>query len=213
MRWVLATLRWAAVAVSGGLGVALVLGLVLGMNALERGGDDAEGGDPVAFEVAPQKKKAPPKRKRKAAKRKKRTSAKPPPIPLLGQGLSGFAIDLPDVTEGLLSAANASIVGDARDVVMDESTVDALPVPRRQVPPKVPSRAAAKGITGQVTLSFQVGADGRVSAPRVVSVEPAEARIYEEPSLIAIRQWAFEPATYAGRPVSMRATYTLEFGR
>ena len=96
---------------------------------------------------------------------------------------------------------------------MDESTVDALPVPRRQVPPKIPTRAAAKGITGSVTLSFQVGADGRVSAPRVVAVEPAEARIYEEASVAAVRQWEFEPATYDGRPVSMRATYTLEFGR
>ena len=62
-----------------------------------------------------------------------------------------------------------------------------------------PSAMKRYGLSGQVTIGFDVDAEGRVQNPAIVeSDNPA----FDEPALTALRQWKFSPALREGEPVA-----------
>ena len=67
--------------------------------------------------------------------------------------------------------------------------------------PAYPPAARAAGIEGQVTVSYDVTAAGRVANAVVVAAEPHG--VFEQAALAAVRSWRFRPATERGVPVSV----------
>ena len=193
------------------VGTAAVTLLVLTMNGgtLEKSddGDDAA----TTFQVEPQKKKKPKPQRKPKPKPKPKSSKPPPPTPMIGGNLSGLAFGLEGL-EGLGPDSDLSaLIGDVGNVVMTEEAVDDPPVPVHQVAPEIPPRAIQKGITGRVTLSMLVTSEGNVSDVKVVEAQPPG--VFEESATAAVRQWRFQPAQYEGRPVSIRVSQTLRFGK
>ena len=92
---------------------------------------------------------------------------------------------------------------------MTEDSVDSAPVLTTRTRAPYPSRARSKGIEGYVTISMLVGADGRVSDVRVLEAQPMG--VFDEAALGTVKGWQFSPATYEGRPVSIRVTQTVRF--
>lgn len=161
----------------------------------------------VSFDVPPPK--PPPKRPKPRAKPKpKRPSKAPPPMPTLSAGLGGLDFGLPTFA-GTMEDATSALLGDMGDVVMTEDAVDDPPRPATRVAPSYPVRARAKNITGYVTLSLLVGSDGSVRDVRVLEAEPPG--VFDSAAIEAVQGWSFEPATYEGRTVSVRARQTLRF--
>lgn len=189
-------------------GVALTAFVLAAMNGAISAPDRSRGDDAVTFDV-PTPPKPPPSRPKPRPKPKPRkTSAPPPPIPALSAGLAGLSFGLPGL-DGALDDATQALVGDVGDVVMNEDSVDSAPRPTYRVPPDYPPRARADDVTGYVTLSLLVGADGELQDLRVLESEPAG--VFDEAAKAAMRQWRFDPATYEGRPVSVRVRQTLRF--
>lgn len=65
-----------------------------------------------------------------------------------------------------------------------------------------------EGVEGQVVVSFVVTAAGEVSHPVIVSsTDPRLGR----PTLVALRNWKYRPATKAGVPVPTRVIETVQY--
>ena len=76
--------------------------------------------------------------------------------------------------------------------------------------PTYPAAARAAGIEGQVTVSYDVTATGRVAKVVVVAAEPSG--VFEETALATVRSWRFRPATERGVPVAVpRQVSVLQF--
>ncbi|MCB9796931.1 MAG: energy transducer TonB [Alphaproteobacteria bacterium] len=189
-------------------GLALVLGLVMSLNADAPEKPQAEARAAVEVDVAP---KPPPKQqpRKQRPPPPQRPKSNPPPTPNLGASLAGLDLGLPGFGAVGLDGLSDGLLGEVKDTVMTEDAVDAPPQPVSQVPPEYPSRARAKNITGYVTLNVRVGFDGRVEDVRVVEAQPEG--VFEQPALAAVKQWRFQPATYEGRPVTVRVRQTLRF--
>jgi len=65
--------------------------------------------------------------------------------------------------------------------------------------PEYPSAMRSKGEEGWVTLSYVIGADGRVSD--LIVQDSSGQRDFEKAALKAAAKWRFSPATVEGRPV------------
>jgi TonB family protein len=69
-------------------------------------------------------------------------------------------------------------------------------------------RSTPPRIEGIVTIAARVGADGHVTAPRVVN---GLGFGLDQNALVALRQWQFRPGTRDGRPIEMAAEIDIEF--
>lgn len=90
-------------------------------------------------------------------------------------------------------------------------TSPAITPPRqlRGTYPAYPSADATRqGYQGTVVLEGTIDAMGRVGDLRIVR-SPAE--IFNQPSLDAVADWAFEPATRDGLPVAVTGVFTMRF--
>lgn len=181
--------------------------LILLQKVLTR--EDTEAVDAVAFDTPPPQKKAPPKRQTKPKPKPKPKPSKAPPPPSLGSALAGMSFGLPQFSDDLLGGGANSLIEDTSNVVMSEDVVDDPPRPVSRSACSYPSRARTRNISGFVTLSLLVKADGSLSDVRVLEAEPAG--VFEETALSCIRGWKFEPASYEGQPVAVRARQTLNF--
>ncbi len=79
--------------------------------------------------------------------------------------------------------------------------------------PVYPAAARAAGVQGQVTIRYDVTAEGAVVNLRVVEAVPVG--VFEEAALATIAQWRFEPPMVDGRSVSLRdrvSTLRFELG-
>mgnify|MGYP001550175669 CR=1 FL=1 len=86
------------------------------------------------------------------------------------------------------------------------SIVPAKPI--RLKKPVYPFAMRRFGITGQVMIDFVVDKTGKVQNPVIAqSDNPA----FEEPALKALREWKFEPATQAGKPVDVKQRVPIVF--
>ena len=82
-----------------------------------------------------------------------------------------------------------------------------LPDVVSSVQPTYPREALRDGVSGEVTVSFTVNADGSVSGASIVSSNPR--RVFDNAALEAIRKWRFEAP---GEPVTGRRTFAFNPG-
>ena len=82
------------------------------------------------------------------------------------------------------------------------------PVPVRMVAPDYPYELKRNGVTGVVSLSFEVNEKGEVVDPKVLkSTNPQ----FEQPALDAIVKWKFKPGRKDGAPAKMKIAIPLQF--
>ena len=79
----------------------------------------------------------------------------------------------------------------------------------KRIKPVYPPRYRAQGLEGDVVVSLQIGADGRIVSLRVV--RPAKHPAFNESARAAARRERFSPATRDGVPIPFRISFTYRF--
>jgi protein TonB len=188
------------------LGTLTVFTLILLMNAAAKRRDaDAQTGTSIAFErrEAPKQqaveRKPPPRRRQQA----------PRPNVDLSSTLPGMSFGLPAFDDGDLGDLGGGLLGDDRDLVMSDETVDQAPRPVAQSPIPYPARAKAQGVTGYVMLSVLIGPTGAVEKVRVLESQPAG--VFDDAAVAGVQRWRFEPASYRGENVRVWARQRVRF--
>lgn len=190
-------------------GLALVLSLVVFMNTQLARPDEGDGQAFSSIEVV--KKEKPPQqeavRKPEPPKRRPQRSA-PSPLVGLDGGLAGLDFGLPGFDASELDLGTG-LLGDGKDVVMTDDTVDVPPRPLLQTPMRYPPRAKASGITGYVLLSVLIGPTGQVEKVKVLESQPAG--VFDDTAVAGVQGWKFEPASYKGENVRVWARQRVRF--
>lgn len=93
------------------------------------------------------------------------------------------------------------------DGVVDAADVSIEPEATRRVPPEYPYHLRSRGVTGEATLAFVVGVDGKVGE---VVVTNATNEAFAKAAVDAIRKWTFKPARLNGAAVACRVS-SLKF--
>ena len=188
------------------VGTLAVFILILMMNAAaKRQNNTVETGTSIAFErkEAPKKqeieRKPPPRRRQQA----------PRPNVDLASTLPGMDFGLPGFDEGDLGDLAGSLLGDDRDLVMNDDAVDQPPRPIAQAPIPYPARAKAQGITGYVMLSLLIGPTGQVEKVKVLESQPSG--VFDDAAVAGVQNWRFEPASYRGESVRVWARQRVRF--
>ncbi len=88
------------------------------------------------------------------------------------------------------------------------STTTLPEVAEYTTPPLYSDEARRRRIEGIVTIQTTIGADGRITAPRVIN---GLGFGLDQNALVAMRQWQFRPGTESGTPVEMTAEIDIEF--
>jgi TonB family protein len=83
------------------------------------------------------------------------------------------------------------------------------PILRTRVEPGYPGPARRSRETGVAVLEAVIGADGGVSD--VMVLKSTREPILDEAAVRAVSQWEYDPATKAGKPVSVYLTVTVNF--
>jgi TonB family protein len=78
----------------------------------------------------------------------------------------------------------------------------------KQVRPVYPLPMRRSGMRGEVVVSFEVGVDGKV---RNAVVQRSNHPSFDEPALVAVRQWQFEPAQRGGTAVATTLSVPVLF--
>ena len=190
-------------------GTTAVFGLVLSMNALDRGPPEPPQRAAATFDVPSPARKPKPTRRKPPPRRPRTPPKTPPPIPTLASAVGGLDLGLFAGAAIDLSEGASALVGDVSEVVMTAESVDSLPVPVARPAVAYPPSARSRGITGHVTLSLLVDARGQVGEVHVEAAEPPG--VFDDAAVRAVRQWRFQPATYQGQPVPVRVEQTLRF--
>ncbi|MGQ0800513.1 MAG: energy transducer TonB [Pseudomarimonas sp.] len=196
-------------AVSALIGLAAVMTMIVSMNSQLARPDEGDGQAFSSIEVI--KKEKPPQqdqvRKPEPVKRKPARTA---PTPILGidSGLAGLSFGLPTFDSSELDIGT-SLLGEGKDVVMTDDSVDVQPRPVVQTPMRYPPRAKATGVTGYVLLSVLIGPTGQVEKVKVLESQPAG--VFDEVAVAGVQTWTFEPASYRGENVRVWATQRVRF--
>lgn len=191
-------------------GIALVVASIIFMNQQAVTPDGADGISGTSVQL--QRKQKPPAAKSVARREPpKRRSARPAPTPLVGLdgGLAGLDFGLPQFDDAGLGDMAGSLLGEDRDVVMTDDSVDVPPRPLLQTPMQYPPRAKASGVTGYVILSLLIGPTGQVEKVKVLEAQPAG--VFDEVAAAGVQAWKFEPASYKGAAVRVWATQKVRF--
>lgn len=77
----------------------------------------------------------------------------------------------------------------------------------KTVPPVYPPIAKMRRLSGQVTVEFTVGKDGKAHNPRLLAGQPA----FRDAAFEAVRQWTFRPAKLDGKPVEQTTQVKMDF--
>jgi protein TonB len=86
--------------------------------------------------------------------------------------------------------------------------LDRIPRATVQQPPDYPATMHQNGITGSVTVEFEVDTAGRVVRAEAIRYSH---RDFAGPAVRAVVQWRFEPGKRNGRPVPFRMAIPIEF--
>jgi protein TonB len=191
-------------------GMLLVVASVLFMNqqAAMPAGEDGIAGTRVQLTRQEKPPAAKPLPRREPPKRRPAKSA-PAPVAGLGGSLAGLDFGLPQFDEEGLGNLAGSLLGDGRDVVMTDDSVDVPPRPLLQTPMQYPPRAKASGVTGYVILSLLIGPTGQVEKVKVLEAQPAG--VFDAVAAAGVQGWKFEPASYKGEAVRVWATQKVRF--
>lgn len=191
-------------------GTAMVLALMVYMNRQAAGPEDVNGESGTVIS-AERKQKPPakqPVRKPKPPPKRQQRAPAPPAIGL-SSILSGLSFGLPAYDTEDLSSLNDSLLGDGKDVVMTDDSVDVAPRPSLQTSMPYPVRAKAQGITGYVVLSLLISPTGQIEKIKVLESQPQG--VFDETATLGVRNWKFEPATYKGEAVRVWAKQKVSF--
>jgi outer membrane biosynthesis protein TonB len=96
----------------------------------------------------------------------------------------------------------------AAAAIYDEKSVDKAPVLKRRLKPDFPSSLKKRDTPAEITLSYVVTAQGKISDVTVVKFNDSEM---VSPALAALDEAEFQPAEKAGKPVSVRMETTMLF--
>ncbi len=203
------SIRWAVALASMLFGLALVLGSILWMN--RKGGlPGGSDGRPTTQISAEKREKPKPTRevqKREPPKRQPRRAPAPPSMG--GSALAGLDFGMPQYESEDLSALGNNLLGDGKDVVMTDSSVDVPPKPIIQTAIPYPIRAKAQGTEGYVLLSVLISPTGQVERVKVLEAQPPG--VFEAAAEAGVKSWKFEPAQYQGQAVRVWATQRVRF--
>jgi periplasmic protein TonB len=130
------------------------------------------------------------------------------PLPNISGSLSGIQVALPGYDPKGIDTVEESLLGNMSNVVMDENSVDSIPV-LRSSPMTYPSRAKQREIEGSVTVAIHVGSDGRVMNMKILDSTPPG--VFDEAVINAIPNWIFTPAKYQGRNVAIWVELPIPF--
>lgn len=191
------------------LGTVLVLALVVLMNrpSAPPTGEDALAATQIGL-VRKEKPKASESVRRREPPRRRSQRSAPAPLVGLDSGLAGLNFGLPQFDASELELGSG-LLGEDRDVVMTDDSVDVPPRPLLQTPMQYPPRAKAGGVTGYVILSLLIGPTGQVEKVKVLEAQPAG--VFDEVAVAGVQTWKFEPASYQGAAVRVWATQKVRF--
>jgi protein TonB len=96
--------------------------------------------------------------------------------------------------------------------VYDEGHPDITPPVQRptRAYPRYPELARKAGVQGTVVLLIVIDQDGRVGEIEVLR-SPDPRFGFDLAAIEAVKQWRYQPALLAGRPVAVQASVTIEF--
>lgn len=191
------------------IGTVMVLFLMVFMNTQTNRPDEGDGQVGSSIDVVRKEKPKSPEPVRRPEP-PKRTPQRQAPSPILGldSGLSGLDFGLPSFDASELDLGQG-LLGDGKDVVMTDDTVDQAPRPILQTPMQYPARARAQGVTGYVILSLLISPTGQVEKVKVLEASPAG--VFDEVAAAGVQNWKFEPATYKGENVRVWARQRVRF--
>lgn len=191
-------------------GLLLVTGSILWMNrkGVIAGGDDGKPTTQISAEKREKPKSTREVQRREPPKKAPRRAPAPPSLSA-GGALSGLDFGLPQYEAEDLSALGGNLLGDQKDVVMTDASVDVPPKPTMQTAIPYPLRAKAQGVEGYVLLSVLISPTGQVERVKVLEAQPAG--IFEAAAEAGVKSWKFEPAQYQGQAVRVWATQRVRF--
>ncbi|MBA4136992.1 MAG: hypothetical protein C0518_06720 [Opitutus sp.] len=105
----------------------------------------------------------------------------------------------------LATSTAAQSVDSVPDVV---AKFDVPPRPLKTKPPAYPPKLRAEGISGVVVVVLVIDESGRVIA---AEASKASNEGFRDPAVKAVRDWTFEPAQVASKPVRARVSIPLQF--
>lgn len=191
------------------VGSVLIIGTLLMINRLAEGPESRELTKKTSFQVE-REPEPPPKRvaKREPARPQRSRDISPPTVEL-DTSLSGIDVGIPAVNTEDLGGMKDELLGDTRDVVMTDDSVDQPPRPTHRTPLPYPQSARQKGVEGYVVLSLLISATGEIEQVEVLESSPGG--VFEQAARQGIREWRFRPAQYQGRNVKVWAKQRIRF--
>lgn len=111
--------------------------------------------------------------------------------------------------EDILEQEPESVEEEVQRNTKQGANIDAIPLINFNKPPDYPREARRKGWEGRVVLSVLISREGRVVSLNVI--ESSGHGILDQASLIAVRQWLFEPAQLFGNPIEKRLEVPVRF--
>jgi TonB family protein len=115
------------------------------------------------------------------------------------------SLDLSDYTERVVER---DIPAPSSYRAYDLAELDRQPSPVHVVSPRYPSRLAASGVGGVVTVTYYIDEQGHVRVPTVQSEADPELT---ELAVYALSQWQFEPPTRGGTAVLAKVSQRFRF--
>lgn len=191
------------------VGSVVVIGTLLMINRMSEAPDREEVAANTSFAVEKKQPPPPPPRPEPQRQPPKRSSQPSPPMVSLDSSLSGIDFGLPGFDAADLNDLQDELLGDTRDVVMTDDSVDSPPRPTYQAPLQYPRSARASGVEGYVVLSLLISATGEIEKVQVLEAQPSG--VFEDAALQGVREWQFEPAQYQGRNVRVWARQKVRF--
>ncbi len=99
-------------------------------------------------------------------------------------------------------------IGPGIGKIDDAVNLDRHPRVTAQISPEYPLPLHQQGISGSVTVQFDVDTQGHVIRAEIVNCTRRE---FAEPALRAVRNWRFEPGKRHGKVVPFRMTVPIQF--
>ena len=94
---------------------------------------------------------------------------------------------------------------------IEASKLSKLPKQITFVEAEYPAEARAKGISTDVILLLSITADGKVDTVGIAEPVEPPGMGFEEAATVAARQFGFEPAEIAGKPIAVQISYRYRF--
>lgn len=191
------------------LGTLLVVGTLLLINRMSEAPERRDTRPETSFAVENKPPPPPPPRPERRPPPPRRTTDPAPPMVNLDSSLSGIDFGLPGFSAGDLNDLQDELLGETRDVVMTDDSVDNPPRPTYQAPLSYPTSARASGVEGFVVLSLLISPTGEIEKMQVLESSPSG--VFDQAALDGVRKWRFEPARYQGRAVRVWARQRVRF--